>query len=88
MYVCSFMVYFFFGVKYLGIFVVICEKIFYFKELGVNVVELMFIYEFDEFENFWFSFIIGEMFYNYWGYSIVGFFVFKVGYVVIGKLGM
>ena len=39
------------GVKFPGTFAGIREKIPYLKELGVNCVELMPIYEFDEFEN-------------------------------------
>ena len=39
------------GVKLPGTFAGIREKIPYLKELGVNCVELMPIFEFDEFEN-------------------------------------
>ena len=39
------------GVKFPGTFAGIREKIPYLKELGINCVELMPIYEFDEFEN-------------------------------------
>ncbi|GGA53073.1 glycogen debranching protein GlgX [Okeania sp. KiyG1] len=76
------------GVKHPGTFAAIREKIPYLKELGVNSVELMPIYEFDEFENSRPSPITGEMLYNYWGYSTVGFFAPKAGYAATGKLGM
>ena len=76
------------GVKHPGTFAAIREKIPYLKELGVNAVELMPIYEFDEFENSRPSPITGEMLYNYWGYSTVGFFAPKAGYAATGKLGM
>jgi len=71
-----------------GTFAGIREKIPYLKELGVNSVELMPIYEFDEFENSRTSPITGETLYNYWGYSTVGFFAPKAGYAATGKLGM
>ncbi len=74
--------------KHLGTFAGIREKIPYLKELGVNAVELMPVYEFDEFENSRPSPITGEMLYNYWGYSTVGFFAPKAGYAATGKLGM
>ncbi|MGD1804864.1 glycogen debranching protein GlgX [Dapis sp. BLCC M126] len=76
------------GVKHPGTFAGIREKIPYLKELGVNAVELMPVYEFDEFENSRPSPITGEMLYNYWGYSTVGFFAPKAGYAATGKLGM
>lgn len=76
------------GVKHPGTFAGLREKISYLKELGVNAVELMPIYEFDEFENSRQSPITGETLYNYWGYSTVGFFAPKAGYAATGKLGM
>ncbi|WRH67809.1 MAG: alpha-amylase family glycosyl hydrolase [Planktothrix sp. GU0601_MAG3] len=76
------------GVKHPGTFAGMREKISYLKELGVNAVELMPIYEFDEFENSRKSPITGETLYNYWGYSTVGFFAPKAGYAATGKLGM
>ncbi|MDB9510041.1 glycogen debranching protein GlgX [Kamptonema animale CS-326] len=76
------------GVKHPGTFAAIREKISYFKELGVNAIELMPIYEFDEFEHSHPSPITGELLVNYWGYSTVGFFAPKAGYAATGKLGM
>ena len=38
------------GVRYRGTFAGIIEKIPYLKELGINCVELMPIFEFDEFQ--------------------------------------
>ncbi|MEB3341001.1 glycogen debranching protein GlgX [Okeania sp.] len=76
------------GVKHPGTFAGIREKIPYLKELGINAIELMPVYEFDEFENSRPSPITGEMLYNYWGYSTVGFFAPKAGYAATGKLGM
>ena len=76
------------GVKHPGTFAGIREKIPYLKELGINAVELMPIFEFDEFENSRLSPITGEQLFNYWGYSTVGFFAPKAGYAATGKLGM
>ncbi len=76
------------GVKHPGTFAGIREKIPYLKELGVNAIELMPIFEFDEFENSRPNPVTGGMLYNYWGYSTVGFFAPKAGYAATGKLGM
>jgi glycogen operon protein len=75
-------------VKYPGTFAAIREKIPYLKELGVNCVELMPIFEFDEFENSRQHPATGETLYNYWGYSTVGFFAPKTGYAATGRFGM
>lgn len=74
--------------KHQGTFAGLREKIPYLKELGVNAVEMMPIYEFDEFENSRPNPQTGETLYNYWGYSTVGFFAPKAGYAATGKLGM
>ena len=74
------------GVRRNGKFAGLCEKIPYLKELGVNCVELLPIFEFDEFEN---SRVVGgERLYNYWGYSTVNFFAPKAGYATSGPYGM
>ena len=73
------------GIKYKGTFAGLVEKIPYLKRLGINCVELLPIFEFDEFE---FSRIRdGERLYNYWGYSTVGFFAPKTGYAASGARG-
>ncbi|AFY57204.1 glycogen debranching enzyme GlgX [Rivularia sp. PCC 7116] len=76
------------NVKHPGTFAGIREKIPYLKELGINAVELMPIFEFDEFENSRQSPQTGETLLNYWGYSTLGFFAPKAGYAATGKLGM
>jgi glycogen operon protein len=76
------------GVKFPGTFAGIRQKLPYIKELGVNCIELMPIYEFDEFENSRISPETGETLMNYWGYSTVGFFAPKSGLAATGKLGM
>ena len=76
------------GVKFPGTFAGIRQKIPYLKELGINCIELMPIYEFDEWENGKVHPDTGEQLFNYWGYSTVGFFAPKAGYAATGKLGM
>ncbi|MEB3192244.1 MAG: glycogen debranching protein GlgX [Snowella sp.] len=71
-----------------GTFAGIRDKIPYLKELGINAIELMPVYEFDEFENSRLSPTTGELLVNYWGYSTVGFFAPKAGYAATGKYGM
>ena len=74
--------------RHRGTFAGIRDKIPYLKELGVNCIELMPIFEFDEFENSRPNPETKEMLLNYWGYSSVGFFAPKAGYAATGKLGM
>ncbi|MBA4387305.1 MAG: glycogen debranching enzyme GlgX [Verrucomicrobia bacterium] len=76
------------GAKFPGTYAAIMEKIPYLKQLGVTCVELMPVYEFDEFENSRQNPVTGETMYNYWGYSTVGFFAPKAGYAATGKFGM
>lgn len=76
------------GVKYPGTFAAIREKIPYLKELGINCIELMPIFEFDEFEYDRVNPLTGERLVNYWGYSTVGFFAPKAGYAATGRFGM
>lgn len=71
-----------------GTFAGLIEKIPYLLELGVNCVELMPIFEFDEFENPLTNPQTGERLMNYWGYSTVGFFAPKAGYSATSIFGM
>lgn len=66
------------GVTHRGTFAGIEEKIPYLVELGVNAVELMPIFEFDEMEAV--RNVDGEELYNYWGYSTVCFFAPNTSY--------
>jgi isoamylase len=75
------------GAKHPGTFSGIREKIPYLKKLGVNCIEIMPVFEFDEFENSRIS-KTGRRLMNYWGYSTVGFFAPKAGYAATGKFGM
>ncbi len=74
------------NVRYGGTFGGLVEKIPYLKELGVNCVELLPIFEFDELENT--REANGERLYNYWGYSSVGFYAPKSGYAASGGWGL
>ena len=76
------------GVKFKGTYAGIVEKIPYLKALGINAVELMPVFEFDEFENSRTHPETGEKLYNYWGYSTVAFFAPKAGFASSGKFGM
>ncbi|MCF0187836.1 MAG: glycogen debranching enzyme, partial [Bacteroidaceae bacterium] len=66
------------GVSFPGTFEGIQEKIPYLKELGVNAVELMPVFEFDEMQDY--REVDGKPVCNYWGYSTVGFFAPNTSY--------
>jgi len=74
--------------KHPGTFTAVREKIPYFKKLGVNCIEFLPVYEYDEFENWRMSPDNKTKLLNYWGYSTVGFFAPKTGLAATGKLGM
>jgi isoamylase len=57
-----------------GTFLGVVEKIPYLKELGINAIELLPIFEFNEGENVLKNPKTGKKLYNYWGYSTVNFF--------------
>jgi glycogen operon protein len=71
-----------------GTFAGLREKIPYLKELGINCVELLPVFEFDEWENSRKHPETGEQLLNYWGYSTLAFFAPKAGYAATGRLGM
>ncbi len=66
------------GVFHPGTFAGLMEKLPYLLELGVNVVELMPIFEFDEMLDY--READGEKLYNYWGYNTVSFFAPNTSY--------
>jgi len=77
------------GVRFPGTFTGLREKLPYLKELGINALELMPIFEFDEFEHSVTDPETGKVDHlNYWGYSTVNFFAPKAGYAATGKRGM
>ena len=66
------------GVLHPGTFAGLMEKLPYLLELGVNVVELMPIFEFDEMQDY--REVDGKELYNYWGYNTVSFFAPNTSY--------
>lgn len=66
------------GVEHPGTFEGLREKIPYLKELGVNAVELMPIFEFDEMMDY--REVDGRQLLNYWGYNTVSFFAPNTSY--------
>ncbi len=66
------------GVVHRGTFEGLREKIPYLKELGVNAVELMPVFEFDEIVNS--REVNGHRLLEYWGYNTVGFFAPNTSY--------
>ncbi len=66
------------GVKHRGTFAGLREKIPYLKKLGINAVELMPIFEFDETRNA--REVDGKKLLEYWGYNTVGFFAPNTSY--------
>ena len=66
------------GVKGGGTFEGLRQKIPYLKDLGINAVELMPIFEFDEMESA--RVVDGVQLYNYWGYNTVSFFAPNTSY--------
>ena len=66
------------GVKHPGTFDGVAEKIPYLKKLGVNAIELMPVFEFDElYEDRHHD---GKLLYNYWGYNTTCFFAPNTSY--------
>jgi isoamylase len=67
------------GVRCPGTYAGMIEKIPYLKKLGVNAVELLPVWEFDEFEH-WYRDEAGQLYLQYWGYSPISFLAPKAGY--------
>lgn len=66
------------GVKYPGTFAGVMEKIPYLKDLGVNAVELMPVFEFDEIKDN--REHDGKILVDYWGYNPISFFAPNTSY--------
>ncbi len=66
------------GVKEAGTYEGLRRKIPYLKDLGINAIELMPIFEFDEMEGN--RTHDGNPLYNFWGYSTVSYFAPNTGY--------
>ena len=73
------------GWKRPGTYAAVIEKIPYLKELGVNCIELMPIFEFDELANERINPQTGEQLVNYWGYNPIGFFAPNAAYAASGE---
>ena len=71
------------GVRHRGTFSGLMEKIPYLKELGINAVELMPIFEFDETMNS--RTIDGKQLLECWGYNTVGFFAPNSSYAAANE---
>ena len=71
------------GVQHRGTFSGLMEKIPYLKELGINAVELMPIFEFDETMNS--RTIDGKQLLECWGYNTVGFFAPNSSYAAANE---
>ncbi|KAA6212710.1 glycogen-debranching protein [Streptomyces albofaciens JCM 4342] len=63
-----------------GTYAALREKIPYLRELGINCVELLPVFEFDETDNTFHAPDTGAPLRNYWGYNPVSFFAPKAGY--------
>jgi isoamylase len=68
-----------------GTFKGLAEKAEALSDLGINCIELMPVFEFDETENPRTNPTTGEPLCNYWGYSTVGFFAPKSSYAFAGS---
>ena len=75
------------GVSQPGTYAGMIEKIPYLKDVGINCVELMPIFDFNEFEHSRENPETGELLVNYWGYSTIGFFAPKAGFAASGGEG-
>ena len=71
------------GVQHRGTFSGLMEKIPYLKELGINAVELMPIFEFDEIMNS--RTVDGKQLLECWGYNTVGFFAPNSSYAAANE---
>ncbi|MBM3207270.1 MAG: glycogen-debranching protein [Chlamydiae bacterium] len=72
------------NVKHPGTFLGVIEKIPYLKELGVNAIELLPVFEFNECENKNINPITNAHLTNFWGYSTVNFFSLMNRYAANG----
>lgn len=71
------------GVSHPGTFRGLKDKIPYLKKLGINAVELMPIFEFDEMRDA--RIVNGQKLLDYWGYNPVGFFAPNTSYAAFSE---
>lgn len=75
------------GVTFPGTFAGLREKIPYLKELGINCIELLPVFQFDELDNTRSNPATGELLCNYWGYNTIGFFAPHAGFAATAEMG-
>ena len=68
------------GVEHPGTYRGVIEKIPYLQSLGISAIELLPVFEFDQYENTNVNPRTGARMKNYWGYSTIGFFTPKCSY--------
>jgi len=68
------------GVRQPGTFAGLAEKIPYLRDLGINCIELMPVFEYNELDSMRRDPATGQQLCNYWGYSTAGFFAPKAAY--------
>jgi isoamylase len=73
------------GVRHPGTFAGLTEKIPYLKDLGINAVELLPIFDFDETAVL--RVVDGKPVHNYWGYSTLGYFAPQSSYCLEPEFG-
>lgn len=71
------------GIKHAGTFAGVVEKIPYLKKLGINCIEFMPVFEFEEFIP-----SLSDDFCNYWGYVTYNYFSPKAGFAASGPVGL
>jgi glycogen operon protein len=76
------------GVAAPGTYAGLVDKIPYLRSLGVNAVELMPVFQFDECDTQGRVAPAGTRLFNYWGYSTVGFFAPNAAYAATSEYGM
>ncbi|HEY3872109.1 MAG TPA: alpha-amylase family glycosyl hydrolase [Actinocrinis sp.] len=76
------------GVHHPGTFAGMVQKLPYLQELGINCIELMPVFEYDECGNPRRDPATGARLHDYWGYNTVGFFAPKAALAATGRLGM
>jgi glycogen operon protein len=75
------------GVTFPGTFAGIREKIPYLKDLGINCLELLPIFQFNELDNDRVNPTTSERIRNYWGYNTVGFYAPHAGFAATNSMG-
>jgi isoamylase len=75
------------GVMFPGTFAGLREKIPYLKELGINCLELLPVFQFNECDNDRKNPLTNERLYNFWGYNTIGFYAPHAGFAATAAMG-